>query len=165
LEALLPRGARALDVACGGGRHAIYLAELGFVVDAWDISDVALDFLRAELARRALAGQPLAVEPRRGDLARTARPASAYDLILDAHYLDRALFAPFKRALRPNGLLIVHTFLSIPGGSMTSRLSNPAHALQPGELRAAFAELEILQLSENPETEEAHLLARAKAEL
>jgi len=164
LEAsILPRwpGSRALDLASGGGRHALYLAELGYTVDAWDISDVGLEHLRTELARRALSGVPLPVEPRRVDLARTVLPPSAFDLILDAHYLDRAIFDPVRRALRPSGVLIVHTFLYTPGGKITASLSNPDYALQPGELERAFGRhLEILDLTENSATEEAHLLAR-----
>jgi tellurite methyltransferase len=153
-------GAHALDLAAGGGRHALYLAQLGYAVDAWDISDLALDLLRAELDRRGRAGSALAVAPRCVDLEHTPLPPSTYDLVLDAHYLDRALFAGLARALRPGGLLIVHTFLWTPGGSVTARLRTPAHALQPGELRQAFGHLDILDLSEDAATEQAHLLAR-----
>jgi SAM-dependent methyltransferase len=161
--AIRPRrpGSRALDLASGVGRHALWLAQLGYRVDAWDISDVARDLLRAELNRRAIAGQPLAVEFHRVDLEHAPYPPAAFDLILDAHYLERALFASLCRALRPGGLLIVHTFLYTPGGPTTARLSNPAYALQPGELQRTFGnDLEILDHSENPRTEEAHLLAR-----
>jgi tellurite methyltransferase len=163
LEASIrPRpGSRALDLASGGGRHALYLAELGYAVDAWDISDVALAYMRTELARRALTGLPLPVEPRQVDLEHTVFPPAAFDLILDAHYLDRAIFEPLCRALRPGGLLLVHTFLYVRGGTLTANLSNPAHAVQPGELERTFgSQLEILGLIENPATEEAHLLAR-----
>ena len=158
-----PPGARALDIACGPGRHAIYLAELGFAVDALDISDVGLAHLNAELERRRLAGQPLAVTPRQVDLERASLPVDAYDLILDAHYLERPLFTAMRHALRPGaGRLIIHTFLFTPGGPITSRLGNPAFALQPGELRRSFADLEIVDLTEDPAREEAHLLARRR---
>jgi tellurite methyltransferase len=156
-------GSRALDLASGGGRHALYLAGLGYTVDAWDISDVALEHLRTELNRCAVTGLALPVEPRRVDLERTAFPPAAFDLILDADYLDRAIFDPLCRALRLGGLLIVHTFLYIPGGKITATLSIPAYALQPGELEHTFgSQLEILDLSENPATEEAHLVARRR---
>jgi SAM-dependent methyltransferase len=155
-----PPGARALDLACGGGRNALYLAELGYVVDAWDISDVGLDLLRNELAQRAEAGEALMVSPLRLDLEAVPLPANTYDLVLDAHYLERSLFPSMKRALRPRGRLIVRTFLHVRGGPITERLSNPAYALQPGELASAFGDLEILQLTENASTETAHILAR-----
>jgi SAM-dependent methyltransferase len=155
-----PPDARALDVATGGGRSALYLAELGYHVDAWDVSDVGLEYLRQELARRADVGQSLVVEPRQVDLEIAPLPESAYDLILDAHYLERRLFDQMKRALRVGGRLIVHTFLFVSGGPTSSRLSNPLYALQPGELVAAFGDLEILDLAEDRTAETAHLLAR-----
>src|SRR5574338_586397 len=51
-------GARALDLACGPGRNAVWLAEQGWAVDAWDVSDVALDILQHELDHRAAHGRP-----------------------------------------------------------------------------------------------------------
>jgi|SRR5437764_639185 tellurite methyltransferase len=158
-----PPGARALDLACGPGRNAIYLAELGYSVDALDISDVGLAQLGAELLRRSAAGNPLSVEPRQVDLETTTLAADSYDLILDSHYLERRLFASMRDALRSGGLLIVHTFLFTPGGAITERLRNPAFALQPGELARTFGEgFEILNLREDPATEDAHLLARRR---
>jgi tellurite methyltransferase len=157
-SALAPRvpGAVALDLASGPGRNALWLAEQGYRVAAWDLSDVALSLLSAEVSRRAAA-----VEPRPLDLDHAIFPVDAFDLILDAHFLDRALFPGMQRALRRGGLLVIHTFLNVEGGPTTSRLSNPLHALQPGELAATFADhLELLDLREDTEAEEAHLLAR-----
>jgi SAM-dependent methyltransferase len=154
-------GSVALDIACGPGRHALWLAELGYRVEAWDISDVALSLLRTELETRAQAGQLLPVSPRQLDFDRAILSVNAFDLILDAHFLDRALFPQMTRALRPSGLLVIHTFLHVDGGPTTSRLSNPLHALKPGELRSTFAEaLELLDLREDDQAEETHLLAR-----
>ena|SRR6266849_5232229 len=56
---------RALDLACGTGQNALYLARLGYQLDAWDISDVALDLLRAQLEA---SGKSLQVAPRQVDL-------------------------------------------------------------------------------------------------
>lgn len=39
----LEKGAKILDVGCGDGRHSLYLAELGFYVDAFDISKNAIE--------------------------------------------------------------------------------------------------------------------------
>jgi SAM-dependent methyltransferase len=156
------RRPRALDLACGGGRNALYLAELGYVVDAWDVSDVGLAYLDDERARRAALGRSLSVRTRRVDLEQTPLPTATYDLVLDAHYLERALWASMRTALRPGGLLIINTFLWTPDGALSRRLSNPAYALQPGELKAAFADLEILELIEDPYTEQAQLVAGAR---
>ena len=45
---------RALDLACGSGRNALYLAELGWQVTAVDGSPVALDVLKARARERTL---------------------------------------------------------------------------------------------------------------
>ncbi|MBW3551355.1 MAG: methyltransferase domain-containing protein [Proteobacteria bacterium] len=58
---LLIGGGRALDVACGDGRNALYLAHLGYTVDAIDVSDVAIAALRAATASRGLT---MTIEPR-----------------------------------------------------------------------------------------------------
>ena len=42
----LAMGKKALDIACGMGRHSKYLTQEGFVVDALDISSVAIDNLQ-----------------------------------------------------------------------------------------------------------------------
>lgn len=156
--------ARALDLACGTGRNAIFLAELGYRVDAWDISEVALGALQAELDRRAASGQSLAVVPRRVDLDGEADPAggpippSAYDLVLDYYFLERALFPAMAAALRPAGWLLVETFLD--AGRAREQVANPAYRLARGELPRAFDRLEIVEYVEEAEAGLARLLAR-----
>jgi tellurite methyltransferase len=85
-------GLRALDLACGAGRNSLHLASLGYAVDAWDISDVALGLLGEELERRRAAGHRLDVHPRQIDLDGVVLPPDTYDLVLDVHFLDRSLF-------------------------------------------------------------------------
>ena len=51
IVSLLPKGAKILDVGCGDGRHSLYLATLGFQVDAFDISESAInkiDYLKEQ---------------------------------------------------------------------------------------------------------------------
>jgi len=151
--------ARALDLACGAGRNALYLAGLGYSVDAWDISDVALDLLRAELERRRAAGQSLAITLLRVDLKTATLPGSAYDLVLTIHFLKRSLFASMGAALRSDGLLVVQTLMR--RAAPDDR--NPAYLLEPGELRAAFPRLELLEYQEDPIGGWAGLLARRPA--
>ena len=132
-------GARALDLACGPGRNAIWLAEHGWTVDAWDLSDVGLAILGRELRERAAQGRPLAVEPRQVDLDTVELPPACYDLILNLLFLDRRLWPTMAAALRPGGLLVFETFVDLPGGRRSE--VNPAHLLAPGELRTAFERL------------------------
>ncbi len=102
LAAELPGRGRALDIAGGAGRHALWLARRGLEVTLADISEVALDTARAAAARADLPLRTLAL-----DLERDPLPEGPWDLILSVHYLDRRLFAAYPAALSPGGLLLV----------------------------------------------------------
>jgi tellurite methyltransferase len=134
---------RALDLACGTGQNALYLARLGYQVDAWDISDVALDLLRAQLAD---SGQSLEVVPRQVDLNVASVHAATYDLVLDINFLERRLFHDMAEALCVDGLLLVRALMRKPAGDNRT----PAYLLEPGELAAAFAQLETLEYAQDP---------------
>ena len=149
-------GARALDLACGAGRHTLLLAELGYQVDAWDISDAGLDLLRVELGRRLAAGQRLDVTPQQVDLETADLPVEAYDLVLDLYFLERRLFPQMVRALRPGGLLLVRTLMRRP----TAEDRTPAYLLHPGELRATFTGLDVLEEQEDGDAGWAAIVAR-----
>lgn len=99
----LPRG-RALDLAAGCGRHSIYLAQHGYRVDAFDISLVALTRLMTRACSYGLRIRAAVV-----DLDDIVLPSSAYDLIVDTFYLNRALHPQLIRALVPGGALSVET--------------------------------------------------------
>ena len=95
----------ALDLACGPGRNALYLAERGWRVTAVDGSPVAIDLL---LARAGSLAIDLAIDARVVDLeaGELDEPAEAYDLVLSCYYLQRSLIPLMKSALRRGGLLI-----------------------------------------------------------
>ncbi|HEX2662575.1 MAG TPA: class I SAM-dependent methyltransferase [Candidatus Acidoferrum sp.] len=150
---LLPTGA-ALDLACGRGRNAIFLAEHGRPVTAVDWSAAALDLLekraqalhlpvrriqRIEKAKQARAGIDLVL----ADLESAQLEVNGYFLILCVRYLQRSLFPQICGALRPGGMLLFETYtkaqLDFPGGPR-----NPAHLLDKGELRKAFPELQTV---------------------
>jgi SAM-dependent methyltransferase len=164
-ERLVPpfAGARALDLACGPGRNAVWLATGGWTVDAWDISDAALAILVNEREMRASHGHALPIAVREIDLDTAEIPPETYDLILNMLFLDRRLWPGIAAALRPGGLLAFETFVNLPGGR-TSEVS-PDHLLQPGELRAAFERLglETLLYAEGGPRGTARLLARRPA--
>lgn len=152
--------ARALDLACGPGRNAVWLAERGWTVDAWDLSDVALSILVYEREERAARGFSLPIDVREIDLDIAEIPATTYDLILNILFLDRRLWPGMAAALRPGGLLAFETFVNLPGGR-TSEVS-PEHLLRPGELRAAFEALglQTIVYDEDGPRGTARLLAR-----
>ena len=127
---------RALDVACGDGRNARWLAELGFAVDAIDVSDVAIAALRAAAAERGLR-----VDARVADLEHDALPGG-YDVVVCVNYLQRDLFGALRDALSPGGLLLYETFARAHVEEL-GRQFNPAYVLERNELLRAFAALHV----------------------
>lgn len=134
---LLP-GGRALDIACGRGRNALYLAELGWTVTGVDVSEEALAQLAAEATRRNLK-----IETRQVDLEETPQlTGDTFDLVIDLFYLHRPLLPSLRQSVRPGGVAVLRTFSqagSFPGGP-----ENPDIVLRPGELPEVFRGWEIL---------------------
>lgn len=123
----LPPGA-ALDLACGAGRHAIWLAERGWHVLAIDGSRAGIGLLLDEARRR---GVDRLIDARVQDLETPgfSLEPDRYDLICDFYFLHRPLFTEIRRALRPGGLFVAA--IHVEGGPKPGRF-----LLQPGELRA-----------------------------
>ncbi len=121
---LITPGGTVLDLACGRGRHARYLAGMGYRVEAVDRD-------RASLA--GLAGAA-GITTRYADLegAPWPYPAGCFDGIVVANYLHRPLVADMLAALRPGGVLIYETFAL--GNETLGRPSNPEFLLRPNEL-------------------------------
>lgn len=132
----IPRG-RALDVACGKGRNALYLAALGFDVLAVDISAVALE----EAKRRALE-RSLAVDWVQADMEKFCLPAEAFDLVIDFNYLQRSLFPALKGALRVGGYVIFETYLIDQKG--LGHPQNSDYLLRHNELLDRFRDFRAL---------------------
>lgn len=132
---------RVLDVAAGAGRNALFLARRGVMVEAFDISLTGL-----RLARAAAAAEGLALLAAQVDLESFALPRRRYDAIINIRYLQRSLFIPFRRAIKPGGVILFETFL-IDQQSI-SKHRNPAYLLQRGELRAAFSDCEMVVYEE-----------------
>ena len=134
---LLPRG-RALDVACGPGRNALFLAEQQFRVMAIDISDEALGQLRHEAKARELS-----IDAQQVDLEiNPVLPRGPFDLVLVLFYLHRQLLPLLRKAVRPGGVIVLRTFSS--AGPFSGGPDNPDIVLRPGELLEVFADWEIL---------------------
>jgi len=121
---LVRGGGLVLDVACGAGRHARYLAGLGYRVEAVDRDTGAL----RELADVA------GVTTRNADLEHGPWPYSGqqFDAIVVTNYLHRPLFSHLLAALADGGVLIYETFAA--GNERYGRPGNPDFLLKPGEL-------------------------------
>ncbi|RPH79652.1 MAG: dihydroneopterin aldolase [Nitrospiraceae bacterium] len=106
----LPKG-RALDVAAGSGRHALYLASHGFQVDAIDRDEQAMVQLAATAKQRNLPNLTVhTVDLERKTAERPEFPKQQYDVIVVFFYLHRALFPALIDSLKPNGVLLYETF-------------------------------------------------------
>jgi tellurite methyltransferase len=142
---------RALDLACGAGRHAIFLAERGWQVTAVDASPVGI-----ELAKEAARARLVEVDWRVADLelGLFKIDAESYDLIIVFYYLQRSLFPQIRAGVRAGGHVIaaIHMVDEAP----QVKPMNPDFLLQPGELRAEFHGWEILHDYEGRPTEDGH---------
>lgn len=127
----------ALDIACGKGRNAIYLAQRGFAVTALDISSVAL-----EEGRRRAQQRGLEIDWQIGDLESTLLNHAAFDLIINFNYLQRSLFQSMRQAVRPGGHVIFETYLL--DQAMIGHPKNPDYLLQHNELLDSFRGFRVL---------------------
>jgi SAM-dependent methyltransferase len=136
---LAPVG-RALDVACGNGRNACYLAGRGFAVDAVDI---ALEGLQRFACR------PTGIQRICADLDDFVIPPGRYSLIVNTRFLDRRLFPALQAGLCPGGVLIFESYRTAPAGAAGGP-HRPEHLLKPDELRRAFSRLRMVVYREQP---------------
>jgi len=162
----LVRG-RALDLAMGGGRNAVFLAANGWHVTGVDSSRIALENAAALAEARGLPVLWVSSSEYREsraslqapskeltqklpglwllqvDLEHSTLPAGQFELVICFNYLQRSLFSAIEAALRPGGMLVYETYtldqLAFPKGPR-----NPDHLLRPEELRRAFPSLETL---------------------
>ena len=128
----------ALDLACGNGRNACFLADHGFAVDAVDISEVGL---------RRFACRPEGIQRICQDLETFVIWPRRYALIVNTRYLQRNLFAAVEAGLQPGGVLIFETYLREEKPDADQRF-RPEHLLHSGELSIAFPALKTLHYHE-----------------
>ena len=129
---------RALDVAMGGGRHAVTLARAGFRTFGVD--------LRWNAVREAMTtaeAEGMRVGGWCADLTRYPLPRERFDLVVVCRYLQRDLFPALRAACAPGGVVLYETFTTAQRALGTGPRS-PNHLLEPGELRQRFDGFEEL---------------------
>jgi tellurite methyltransferase len=131
---------RALDLACGLGRNALYLAAQGWHVTAVDYARVALDII-AERAAEGLDVHPVLADLEAGEFP--IEPDS-WDLIVDCSFLHRPLFPAIRSGIRPGGLFV---------GVFPMSGINPAFLMAPGEGRELFGDWTLIHYEEAQRTE------------
>jgi SAM-dependent methyltransferase len=140
----------AIDLACGPGRNALYLAERGWRVTAVDASSVAIGLLHG--ANPSIDASVFDLEAGEFEV-----PSNAYDLMLSCYYFQRSLIPTMKSALRAGGLLILIAHVADPDqpqGTRTRAFS--------GELPTFFEGWNILFYREGEPGESCHRHAVAE---
>jgi tellurite methyltransferase len=138
---ILPKG-RALDLAMGNGRNAIYLATLGFEVEGIDISPGAVNSALEQARKRGVS-----LHARVADLEGDYRiERDAYHVILCFNYLQRSLIPQVKNGLRMGGMVVYETF--IVDQAKFGRPKNPDYLLKHNELLEMFREFRCLRYRE-----------------
>lgn len=153
-EPLLPAAGRALDIACGTGGNALWLAGRGFDAIGVDLSLAGARVARAEARRRGVPLHLLVAD------ALALPLASRFHLVVVTRFLDRALFPVLLRLPCPGGCVFYHTF------NQRHRRSHPSfnsdYLLQDGELQRVFQGYQLLAGSEEygEAGDSSYLLAR-----
>lgn len=147
---LFPVAGSALDIACGTGRGAVWLAQRGLRVWGLDVSGVAIDRANA-LAERCGISDGCRFDV--ADLDEGLPPGPPVDVVLCHRFRDPGLYPALAARLRPGGLLAICVLSEV--GAEAGRFRAVA-----GELVAAFVELELIASGEGDG--EAWLLARAR---
>lgn len=139
---LLPQSGTALDLACGLGANARFLAAAGLTVCAWDISAVAIEKLQRYADR-----QGLAIQARQCAIDKNSLLGHGFDVIVISRFLDRTLCDAIIDALNPGGLLFYQTFTHEKAFDRGPK--NPDFLLANGELLKMFAGLNPVHYRDN----------------
>ncbi len=138
---LLPCSGKALDLACGMGANAIFLAKLNLQVDAWDVSSMALKKIEEHCQ-----ANNLSINTSRRDVEMMPPETDSYDVVTASQFLHRPTFHTLCNSLRVGGLLFYQTFtlekVHLVGPS------NPDFLLAKNELLNLCAGMEILAYRE-----------------
>ena len=136
----LPKG-RALDVACGTGRNALYLAAAGYTVDGIDISSIALQRLKETACTRNLTVKCIEI-----DLDSEPLPYQCYDLIVLVRYRSTSLISRLLPLLNEGGYFFCEEHLTTNANVIGP--SSPSFRVKPGELEKLSENLNVLFYSE-----------------
>jgi len=136
----LTRG-KALDIAMGNGRNALFLARNGYAVDALDYSEVAVTTVRSFVRKESLP-----VHVTHADVTDYQLPENTYDVIINFYFLERTLVPRIKQGLTKGGMLLFETYTTEQ--SHYGRPHNPDYLLKPNELLHSFIDLHIIYYHE-----------------
>jgi len=135
---LLPEG-RALDIAAGEGRNAVFLAQHGFDIDAVDISETGLKKARKWAKERGVKIHTILT-----DLNAYQIEEERYDLIANFYFLNRHLIPKMKKGLKNGGRIIFETYILEQKELGTGGPKHPRYFLKHNELLKLFHGFRVL---------------------
>lgn len=139
---ILPKG-KALDIAMGEGRNAIFLAKNGFDVDGCDISEVAIN-----KAQKLAKENNVNIRAFVADMETYKLPKNTYDVIACFYYLQRDIIPQIKEALKPGGMIIYETYTMENKERGFEGPKNKDYLLESNELLHFFTDLKIIYYRE-----------------
>ncbi|MDY7081442.1 MAG: class I SAM-dependent methyltransferase [Halobacteria archaeon] len=141
---------RALDIATGTGRNAVFLAENGYEVDAIDISDEALSAARRNAEREGVDG----INWIQADVDEYIFAVDTYEVVVSSFYYNMNRFPDFKRAVAPGGYLIYRHHLRVENPSEYSGPSDNRVRLAPNDALRACLDMNVVYYTEGRRREE-----------
>jgi SAM-dependent methyltransferase len=143
VEAIEARPAgRALDVAMGQGRNALFLAQRGWSVTGFDVSETGLSVARANATKAGVTLHAV-----KSDIESFDYGTAAWDLValiyVPASAYEARTIAALAHALKPGGLLVIENFAS----ARTAPDRRPVD-IDPAEVKAALSGFELLRFDD-----------------
>ena len=124
LEDLPCNNGYVLDLACGKGRHSIFLSNLGYNVLSVDIDKHKLNCFNGKLIKKKV----IDVE----NINNWPLGKKDFDAIIVTNFLNRKIFPLIIKSIKKGGYLIYETFSE--GHQKIGRPTNPKYILKPREL-------------------------------
>lgn len=138
-------GGTALDLACGLGGNSLFLAKRNYEVQALDISDVAIHFIKEKSVQMRLTIHPQVYDIDQSNLLNYQ--SHSFHLVVMTYYLNRSLFPNVKNMVQKGGYFFMETYFQ-SSDSKNQGVSNQ-YKLHPQELLTVFKDWTILFYEEN----------------
>lgn len=134
LEALPCKNGYVLDLACGKGRHSMFLSSLGYNVLSVDIDEHKLNCFNGKLIKKKV----IDVE----NINNWPLEKQKFNIIIVTNFLNRTIFPLIISSIREGGYLIYETFSE--GHQKIGRPNNPKYILKPRELIQLSAKMHLI---------------------
>lgn len=151
LKKFLPIDSSILDLGCGEGQNAIYLAQNGFKVTAIDISKPGVDKLK-EIAKQ----KKVKIVAKVANVIKYVESDTKFDAIICMNVLQFVPAGKIKRVIKriqtktkKNGYIVIASFVAQNPEQKEKAVSNGKYRFDKGELRDLFADWGITKYIEN----------------